>query len=120
MGKMTEYPETTCLDDQKYIREDLVNTTVERTEKHGYYPVGDQVMIRTVTMIYVGTLIDVTDNELVIVRAAWIPDTGRWSEFMRNGTAEEVEPYVQTETVLVSRGAVLDVSKINGDFKEVK
>ena len=105
-----------------YIKVSEVNEfKVEKTEKHGYYPVGNQVMIRTVTMIYVGTLIDVTKEEFILTKAAWIPDSGRWNEFMKDGNnASEVEPYVQSEVVIVSRGASLDVSKISGSFEEVK
>ncbi len=115
-----QYPETIQHDDQKYIREDLSINVPAKTEEHGYYPVGNQIMIRTVTMIYVGTLVDVTPEDLVLTKAAWIPDSGRWNEFMKSGIASEVEPYVQTELVLVSRGGILDVSKISGNFSEVK
>lgn len=113
------YPETMMVDNQKYVREDVAEIKIEKNDKHGYYPVGTQVMIRTVTMIYVGLLVDVTEDEFVLTKAAWIPDTGRWSEFMKTGKVNECEPYVQSKVVLVSKGAKLDLSEITGSFNEV-
>jgi hypothetical protein len=76
------------------------------------YPVGEAVFIRCVTHYFTGRLVRVTAGELVLEDAAWVADTGRWSEAMANGTLNEVEPYPPGE-VVVSRGGVVDVSRWN-------
>ena len=71
------------------------------------YHVGELYFIRTVTHYFTGKLIKVTPMELVLTDAAWIPDTGRWSEALEKGSLNEVEPYPSGE-VIVGRGAVID------------
>jgi hypothetical protein len=72
-------------------------------------------------MIQHGILIDVTDNELVLSQAAWIADTGRFSNFV-NGTIEpnEVEPFPQDEIVIVGRGSLIDAVRLDSSFSKQK
>lgn len=51
----------------------------ERTRRtsDGPWNVGANYLIRTVTMIDTGRLVDVGPQELVLEEAAWIADTGR-------------------------------------------
>ena len=77
-------------------------------------------MVRTVTMIYVGTLIDTTEKELILTKAAWIPDSGRWHNFVSDGSVNEVEPYPADKIIIINRGSVLDATEITGDFSKVK
>ena len=49
-----------------------------------------------------------TPTELELEDAAWIADTGRWSNALVKGTLTEVEPY--PAGVSIARGAVIDVS----------
>lgn len=72
------------------------------------YPVGKNVFVRTVTMHYTGHLTRVTDGELVLTDAAWVADSGRFSEALSTGKLNEVEPFPAGE-VIVSRAAVVDV-----------
>jgi len=85
------------------------------TQSKGFYQIGEPYLIRTVTMIYTGRLIKSSDNELVIIEACWIPDTGRWQSACQNGTFDEVEPYPSNAEVIINREAILDLFKI--DFK---
>jgi len=71
-------------------------------------PVGDNVFIRTVTMHYTGRVVSVTDNDMVLEDAAWIPDTGRFAAFLKDGTPNEVEPY--PGMVIIQLGCVVDIS----------
>ena len=71
------------------------------------YRVGALYFIRTVTHYFTGKLVKVTNMELVLTDAAWIPDTGRWSEALAKGSLNEVEPYPSGE-VIVGRGAIID------------
>ncbi len=66
-------------------------------------------------MIYTGRITKISDKELVITEACWIPDTGRWQSACKNGTFDEVEPYPEDAEVIINREAVLDLFKI--DFK---
>ncbi len=92
----------------------------ETTKKTGVWEIGKHYVLRTVTMINVGKLIKVTDKELVLENASWIADTGRWNEFLRNGSYDESEPFPDGE-VIVGRGALVDaVLWLHGDVREVK
>jgi hypothetical protein len=79
------------------------------TQKNHPYKIGEKYLIRTVTMIYTGRLEAVYDQELVISDAAWIADTGRWEQCVKEGTLNEVEPYGDGN-VIIGRGSILDVS----------
>lgn len=71
--------------------------------------VGKNVIIRTITAIYTGTLVSVGKQWLGLANCAWIADTGRWGNALQTGQVEEVEPYPDG-VVYVSSGVVLDVS----------
>jgi hypothetical protein len=71
---------------------------------------GNNVFIRTVTHYYTGKVIDVTDDEIVLGEAAWIADTGRFSQALAEGTMNEVEPYPDKTggLVAIARGCLID------------
>ena len=66
-----------------------------------------KVIIRTVGEIIVGYVDTVTPQEIVLSNASWIADTGRWHDFLRDGTTQqlEVEPYL--DEVRVGRGVIV-------------
>lgn len=68
--------------------------------------VGQCYLIRTVTHYYTGRLAAVTAGEFVLDDAAWIADTGRFSDSLKDGTLNEVEPY--PGRCIVFRGACVD------------
>ena|SRR5258708_31573124 len=72
---------------------------------------GKNVFVRTVTHYYTGTLAGQIDGQhmswLKLDDAAWIADTGRFSEALAKGTLNEVEPY--PGMCFVNAGAVVDV-----------
>ena len=76
------------------------------------WEVGSIYLIRTVTMIDTGRLVAVTDKELVLEDAAWIADTGRFSDALRSAEFQEVEPFPDGQ-VIIGRGAVIDAVKIS-------
>lgn len=77
-------------------------------EKAAYsYPLGSPVIVRTVTMIFVGILSEVTRADLVLTEASWIPETGRWNEMVARGDCKEIEPY-QPGPVWINRAALVD------------
>jgi len=74
------------------------------------YQVGKPYFIRTVTFYYTGLLKAVHEHELVLEDVAWIADTGRFSEALRTGSFNEVEPYPADTEVIVNRGSIVDAS----------
>ena len=72
---------------------------------------GKNVLVRTVTNYYTGCLVlpdsDQPQTWLELRDAAWIADTGRFSDALKTGKLEEVEPY--PGTCYVAAGAVVDV-----------
>lgn len=72
------------------------------------YKIGKPYLIRTVTMIVTGRLKWVGDKEIVLEEAAWIADTGRFSDALLDaGKLNEVEPF-PTGDVIVGRGSIID------------
>ena len=74
---------------------------------YGY--VGKNVLIRTVTNYYTGYVNAVDKRFIHLIDAAWIADTGRFSDALANGTLSEVEPY--PGSVLVAIGAIVDITE---------
>ena len=70
------------------------------------FEIGACYLIRTVTMMYTGRLIGVTDSDVVLEKAAWIADSGRYANALAEGTLHEVEPY--PDRVCVSRASIVD------------
>ena len=68
--------------------------------------VGNKVLIRTVTNYVVGKIALVTKDEIVLTEASWIADTGRFHDALKNGTLNEIEPYIGP--VAIGRGAIVD------------
>ena len=75
------------------------------------FEIGAVYLIRTVTMIDTGRLLRVTPTELVLEDAAWIADTGRFSDALKKLSFNEVEPFPDGE-VIIGRGAIIDAVKI--------
>ncbi len=71
--------------------------------------IGNNVLIRTVTNFHTGKIVEMSASEIVLEQAAWIADTGRFSEALKKGTLNEVEPFADG-IVSVGRGSVVDVS----------
>ncbi len=91
---------------------------MERTISHPY-EIGKNYLIRTVTMIYTGRLLEVYDHELVIDKACWIPQTERWNESVDKCIFREQEPYGKDRKVILGRGAILDACIPGGELPKV-
>ena len=72
--------------------------------------VGEPYFVTTVTKYYTGRVKSLSFGELVLVDAAWIPDTGRLSDFLRTGKANEVEPYPDEQPVHLSMGIIVEAT----------
>lgn len=80
------------------------------------YPVGKNVIVRTVTMIYTGKLQQVTATDIVLVDCSWIPETERFMSFVAEGKVKECEPYPDGLPVFINRGALLDVCELKKEL----
>lgn len=80
------------------------------------YPVGKNVIVRTVTMIYTGLLSSVTDTDLVLIDCSWIPETERFMQFVADGAVKECEPYPDGLPVFINRGAFLDMCELKSQL----
>lgn len=89
---------------------------VAQTNVPSNYPVGKNVIVRTVTMIYTGLLESVTSSDLVLVNCSWIPETERFMKFVAEGAVKECEPYPDGLPVYINRGALLDMCELRKEL----
>mgnify|MGYP003335140602 FL=1 len=97
------------------VREDWTAEDDGPAQSHPYI-VGENYLIRTVTMTLTGKLIGVGAKELVLESAAWIADTGRFSQSIADPKASlfnEVEPFPDGKQVIVGRGSIIDAVQIS-------
>lgn len=85
-----------------------ISPALESRKSHSFV-VGKSYLIRTVTMHYTGRLIEITDSDIVLEQAAWIADTGRYTNSLKDGNLLEVEPY--PDRVAVNRDVIVDFAE---------
>jgi len=106
-------PETITIDDIKYIRADSVKPeTIKPIYEGDFIPfeIGTVYFIRTVTMIQVGRCVAASKQYVMLEDAAWIADTGRFADSLKNWQFNEVEPFPDG-IVGVSCGSIIDFIK---------
>jgi hypothetical protein len=96
----------------KQIREISSLTNHSSPQSIHPYKIGAKYFIRTVTMNHTGRLIEVGDKELVIEDAAWIADSGRFTQALESGVFSEVEMFPKGR-VIIGRGALVDAVEIS-------
>lgn len=72
---------------------------------------GKSILIRTVTNYYTGEVSEETSKYLKLTKAAWIADTGRFSDAIGKSVFGEVEPYPRP--VFVMKAAIVDITEID-------
>lgn len=75
------------------------------------FKVGEKWLFRTVTHIDTGEIVSIHGDLVVLKNAAWVADTGRFSDSLRNSVFDEVEPY--TNECVINIGSLVDATKIN-------
>lgn len=76
------------------------------------FEVGEKYFIRTVTMAHTGQVRAVVGNFLVLEKAAWIADTGRFSVAMRDQDKfSEVEMFA--DDIFVNIETIIDATRIS-------
>ena len=73
----------------------------------GPWNVGTKYLIRTVTNYWVGELVAVYPMEIVLKTAAWVADTGRYTDCLLTGHLSEIEPVLHGH-VIIGRGSIDD------------
>jgi len=82
--------------------------------------VGKGYLFRTVTMIYTGQVVRECESHFVLRKAAWIADTGRFSESLTSCEFSEVEPYPENKDITVCKSGMLDICEIENLPTKVK
>jgi len=54
--------------------------------------VGKKIFVRTVTYHLLGKVEKIMGNIVFLSSASWVADSGRFMQFVKNGTMKEVEP----------------------------
>ena len=76
------------------------------------YAIGEAYLFRLVTFFWIGRVQAVTDQEIVIKEASWIPDTGRYHEALEKGLDGGISGDPECEpvqgAVVLGRGALID------------
>ena len=98
----------------KYIPKDTVIIENKVSVVEGTpFKIKGKYLIRTVTMIYTGLLEKVYNKQLVLTKCAWIADTGRWTQAVKDNDFAEVEPYPIDTEVIINSDTILDMCLID-------
>jgi len=74
-----------------------------------FLQVGKNYFIRTFSYHYVGKLVAINENNLILENASWVADSGRFGEALVNGKLSETEKYVHD--VVLFRNSLLDATE---------
>lgn len=88
-----------------YVKQSSVLPTLPESETFPYI-LGEKYYVETVTKYFTGRLVHLTDSELILDQCAWIPDTGRYTQAMKSGIFNEVEPFPDG-LVFITRGSII-------------
>lgn len=80
-----------------------------KTERKHPLTVGQNYFIRTVTHYYTGRLTAISGQWIVLDEAAWIADTGRFHDFLKDGKCNEYEGFINQ--VCIPIGSIIDVTQ---------
>ena len=80
------------------------------------FEIGGKYFIRTVTHAHTGQVKEITGQFLVLEKAAWIADTGRFYDALKNTKFDEIEPF--TNDLILNMESIIDATLIDGDLPE--
>lgn len=81
------------------------------------FEIGKAYFIRTVTYHLTGRLVAIDGQFLILEKAAWIADSGRFTQALRDGKLDEVEPVGQA---IVNNQSIVDAFPWQHDLPEVQ
>jgi hypothetical protein len=79
---------------------------------------GKNVLIQTVTFFYTGEVVEETTKYFKLAKAAWIADTGRFSQALEKSVFDEVEPF--PKPIYVMKAAIVATTEIDTLPREQK
>ncbi len=83
------------------------------------FEIGEKYLIRTVTVFHTGRVKAIVGKFLILESAAWIADTGRFSECLAKCKCGEVEPFAGN--AIVNSDTIVDATVWSGNLPtEVK
>ena len=77
------------------------------------WEVGKVYFIRTVTYHLTGRIKWVGKTELLVTEAAWIADSGRFADALKNEEFDEVEPFPVGAEVIIGRQSIVDAVQVS-------
>ena len=80
------------------------------------FKVGEKYFIRTVTHAHSGKVKYSSGQFLVLENAAWIADTGRFYDAIKNTEFDEIEPF--TNDLILNMESIIDATIISGSLPE--
>ena len=86
-------------------------------EESSFFKVGEKYLIRTLSMIQVGEVKSIKGDEIVLKKASWVADTGRFSECLKTGDLDEIEPFVSD--TYVNKSSIVDATYWEHPLPEV-
>lgn len=85
------------------------------------FEIGKPYVIQTVTAFYKGILLHVDDKEFTLDDCSWVPDTGRFNEFVNDDSkVNEEEPFAKETKVYIGRGALICAYRIPSLTRKLK
>lgn len=93
------------------------------TEKKHGFEVGKAYFIRSVTHHYLGVVEEIHELCVVLKKAVWVADDGRFNQLMRGKWDSDSvrEPYQEHQHVQIFLGGLLDAVEWEGEIpREVK
>jgi hypothetical protein len=97
------------------IKKPSKKSTIDKTN---VFVVGKNYFIQTVTLYFTGKLMAITDKFIVLSSAAWIADTGRFTQAIDSGNFDEIEIY--KNPIIIPIGAIVVATEINFGLPEVQ
>ena len=75
---------------EEYVNSQITDALTPPTP----FQIGKSYIFRTITMCNVGRVSNIVGKFVILDQGAWIPDTGRWSECLRDPkNIKEIEPF---------------------------
>lgn len=97
----------------------LTCKTTTKKEIRTPFEIGKKYLIRTVTMTQTGEVKEIYPQFLVLKDAAWIADTGRFSEALEDQDKfNEVEPF--KNDAIIGIGSIVDATEISKLIRKLK
>jgi hypothetical protein len=99
-------PNTIKIDDVEYVRRDAAQPAEFRDDEPPY---GGVMLVETVTKYFVGEVVAVHPQELVLRDACWVASTGRYHKFLSDGGDDnaEFEPCPEGFAI-IGRGSIVN------------